>query len=117
MSETKTITSEKALQIKIHRVVGGRNNIRLFRNTCGFDEARKIRYGLTPGSSDLIGWVSKIITPEMVGQKVAVFVAVEIKTDTGRATQQQTNFIEQVNAHGGIAGVARSVEEAERMVE
>lgn len=84
--------------------------VRVFRNNVGQaiqEDGRRIRYGLHRGSSDLIGWTSVTITPEMVGHKVAVFTAVEVKTATGQPTQEQTNFIEQVRAAGGIAGIAR----------
>ncbi len=128
-------TREKAIQNQVHRALGGRSDIRLFRNNSGvahhgtvvmesaasitLKNPVRVRYGVPPtgGGSDLIGWVSKTITPDMVGQKVAVFLAVEIKSDAGKPTAAQEVFIEQVNAHGGIAGIVRSVEEAERMVE
>ena len=64
-----------------------------------------------PGTSDLIGWRSVVVTPAMVGQTIAVFAAVEVK-DQGRATKHQLNFIAQVQAAGGLAGVAHSIEEA-----
>lgn len=68
------------------------------------------------GQSDLCGWTSVVITPEMVGQKVAVFTAVETKrTKGGRASQDQINFVEQVRAQGGIAGIANSLEAAKNI--
>ena len=70
--------------------------------------ARPLRAGLCTGSSDLIGWTEKIITPDMVGKNIAIFTAIEVKTDKGRASKDQLNFIEQVNKSGGIAGVCRS---------
>lgn len=85
--------------------------VRLFRNNVGMaiqQDGRRIRYGLFPGSSDLIGWKSVEITPEMVGRKVAVFTAVEVKTPKGRLSAAQKNFIDVVREHGGIAGVART---------
>ena len=45
----------------------------------------------------------------------AIFLAIEVKTDTGRATQQQIDFINFVRSHGGRAGIARSVADAERI--
>ena len=78
---------------------------------------RQVRAGLeAPGSSDCIGWTSVIITPEMVGQRVAVFTALEVKTTKGRATADQVNFIDAVLAAGGRAGVVRSDTEALRIV-
>jgi hypothetical protein len=74
-----------------------------------------VRYGLCKGSSDLIGWRSTTITPEMVGQQLAVFTAIEVK-DRGTPTPEQLHFIAQVQAAGGLAGVARSVDEAKAIL-
>lgn len=81
-------------------------------NTVTITDARPFHAGLCKGSSDIIGWTSVEITPEMVGQKVAVFTAIECKTATGRPTPEQTNFLERVRAAGGFAGIARCVEDA-----
>lgn len=74
-------------------------------------EARPLYAGLCVGSSDLIGWKSIEITPEMVGKKVAVFVAIEVKGPRGRITEEQLNFLQRVQQAGGRAGVARSPED------
>jgi hypothetical protein len=52
----------------------------------------------------------------MVGQQVAVFASIEVKTPTGRIRHEQQQWLETVQAAGGIAGVARSVEDAQRIV-
>lgn len=62
------------------------------------------KFGLCVGSSDLIG-VFK-----------GRFVAIEVKTPTGKPTKEQLNFIEQVRLNGGIAGIARSPEEALELI-
>jgi dihydroxyacid dehydratase/phosphogluconate dehydratase len=49
----------------------------------------------------------------MVGQQVAVFASIEVKTPTGRIRPEQRAWLETVQAAGGIAGVARSVEDAQ----
>ena len=94
--------------------------VRLFRNNCGAlkdTEGRLIRYGVAnPGGSDLIGWRSVTVTPDMVGQKLAIFLAIEVKGERTRVTDQQRNFIDRVKAGGGLAGVARSVEDAKAIV-
>ena len=90
-------------------------DVRIFRNQTGAlkdTEGRLVTFGLCKGSSDLIGWKSIVITPEMIGQRVAVFLAVEVKRPKKNPTPEQTNFLERVAAAGGIAGVARSVEDA-----
>jgi hypothetical protein len=75
-------------------------------------QGRPVKFGLCKGSSDLIGLRSVKIGPEHVGQTLAVFVAVEVKAPKGRTTAEQGAFIEQVQAMGGLAGVARTVREA-----
>lgn len=88
---------------------------RLFRNQVGLytlEDGRKIKSGLGPGSSDLIGWTTVQIKPKMVGHRVAIFTAVEVKSKRGRLQPNQENYINVVNQAGGIAFVARSSEEA-----
>lgn len=77
-------------------------------------EARPLHAGLCKGSSDLIGWRTVTITEEMIGQAVALFLTVEVKNSSGRLTTEQQAFLKTVNGAGGIAVVARSVEEALR---
>lgn len=87
-----------------------RRGYRLFRNNVGqLLDARgvPVRYGLCPGSSDLIGWRELVITPDMVGHTVAQFCAVEVKTATGKPTPQQMQFLESVAQAGGVAVIAR----------
>lgn len=76
------------------------------------ENGRFFHAGLCVGSSDLIGFKSETITPEMVGRKIAIFTAAEIKTETGRVSKEQTTFINMVNQFGGIGFVAKNEEEA-----
>ncbi len=80
--------------------------------TITLKDYRPLHAGLTKGSSDLIGWTEVVITPDMVGRKVAIFTAVEVKSARGRATEEQLNFIRRVQDAAGIAGIARSSEDA-----
>jgi hypothetical protein len=110
--------SEQNIQQRI-RLACSRGPVRLWRNNTGKlrdDSGRLVTFGLCPGSSDLIGYRSVTITPEMVGQTVAVFAAVEVKAPRGRPTAEQTAFLEHVSAAGGLAGIARSVEEADEIL-
>lgn len=81
------------------------------------EHARPVQMGLITGSSDLIGWHTVVITPEMVGRKVAVFTAMEVKTPNGIATPEQKNFCKVICESGGIAGVMRSPESALELLE
>jgi hypothetical protein len=87
---------------------------RLFRNNTGAikdETGRLVRFGLCKGSSDLIGLKSVTVTPEMVGKTVAIFTAIEVKTPTGKPTPEQLHFVQRVKDLGGIAGIARSVDD------
>jgi hypothetical protein len=75
-----------------------------------------VRFGLCKGSSDLIGLRSLEITPEMVGQRLAQFVALEVKTASGVVSPEQRAFLRFVQELGGVAAVYRSVEEAEQLL-
>ena len=93
---------------------------RLFRNNVGMnkDQTGRIhRLGLCKGSSDGIGWHTVTITPDMVGEDIAIFLAIEAKTPTGRVSKEQQNFIDRVKGAGGIAGGARSAEDAVNLLD
>ena len=81
-------------------------------NQVTLTNARMMTSGLCKGGSDIIGITPVTITPDMVGKKLGVFTAAEIKTPKGRATKEQLRFIEAVRNAGGIAGIARSVQDA-----
>jgi hypothetical protein len=51
----------------------------------------------------------------MIGRRVAVFVAIEEK-DLGKPTPEQLQFIANVQAAGGLAGVAHSAADAEAIL-
>lgn len=71
--------------------------------------ARRVRVGIPgPGGSDLIGLKTVSIKPEHIGQNLAVFVAVEVKSKRGRVTLEQQNFINLIRRMGGLAIEARS---------
>ena len=114
---------ETPIQQRIRLEAGGRNGARLFRNNVGvaeFPDGTKVVYGLTPGSSDLIGWRTITITADMVGTQVARFVAIEVKSPgakTGRKRLElQKNFIAAVRRAGGLAGFATSSQEASEIL-
>lgn len=106
--------SEQGVQQAIRLALGTHPGIKVFRNNVGAFKApdgRVIRYGLITGSGDLIGWRSLVITPDMVGTTVAQFVSVEVKTPKGTVRPEQTVWADNVRKAGGIAVIARSVED------
>lgn len=73
---------------------------------------RPFNTGLPAGFSDLFGLVPVEITPDMVGQKIGQFFALEVKGPKGKPTDQQTAFLNAVEKNGGRAGVVRSAGDA-----
>lgn len=62
--------------------------------------AKRIHFGLTNGGGDYIGY-----------SKIGKFISIELKTDTGKPSDDQLNFIDAVKSVEGIAGVCRSEED------
>ena len=112
------MASEQTIQQHI-RLRCSRGPVRLYRNNTGtlYDrQGRPVTFGLAKGSADLIGWRTITITPDMVGQRVAVFTSLEVKAERGRVSPEQRQWLEAVQAAGGIAGVVRSVEDAQTLL-
>jgi len=112
---------ETTLQQQIRLALGTRPDLRLFRNNTGTlpdpRTGRPVQFGLARGSADLIGLRTVTITPDMVGQQVAVFTSIAVKTPKGRATEAQQNWLQMVRSLGGIAGIARSVQDAQNLLD
>ena len=122
------MTPEHRTQNEILAKLGSRHDIRLFRNNTAtgwqgrfisrslgrliLDNPVPIHAGLFKGSGDLIGWK----TVEINGRQYAVFLSIEVKSARGIVTREQQLWREKVNTSGGIAIVARSVEEAEKLI-
>ena len=111
--------NESNLQDRIRLAISESKLAIMFRNNVGMARLKgggRMRYGLTRGSSDLIGYRTITITPDMIGKQIAVFAAIEIKTGRGVLSEEQQNFMTQVLLAGGIAGVVRSEEEAKKLL-
>lgn len=83
------------------------------------DKKRKVRAGLlADGASDLIGFKRVKITQEMVGKFLPVLTVIEVKTLVPKTypSPEQKDFIAFVKEAGGYAGVARSPEDAIRII-
>ena len=119
----------------IELALGKLPNVKIFRNNTGIGwvgqsqringsgnvmvkDARPLHAGLCEGSSDLIGWTEITIQPHMIGKKVAVFTALEVKRDSfARVSPKQRNFLEVVTKSGGIAGIVHSPEGAKDIID
>jgi hypothetical protein len=110
--------TEQQIQNDIRRECNT-GDARLWRNNIGTSITKRgvIHYGIPgKGGSDLIGFKTVTITPEHIGKKVAIFLAIECKSATGKPSTEQTNFIEYVRKCGGLAGIARSADEANQIL-
>jgi hypothetical protein len=120
------VQSERHVRNRILLAVSGLG-ARLFRNVTAqgwagksvkngrytvIEDAYPLHAGLCVGSPDLVGWVPVTITPEMVGQTVAVFCGLEIKTGRQKARPEQQAFLDAVRAAGGIAAVVYGTADA-----
>jgi hypothetical protein len=112
--------AETDLQQRIRLALGTRSDLRLFRNQVGQlpdpRTGRPVQFGLARGSADLVGWRTITVTPDMVGQQLAVFTSIEVKTPTGRVRPEQQAWQRTVSAAGGIAGIARSIQDANEIL-
>lgn len=118
--------TESKIQSQIQLALGSLPDVRVFRNNVGLfwagqllrrhpngsvtlAHARPVRCGLVEGSGDLIGW--------RIRNGYAQFLSVEVKSDTGKPTPEQLNWLSRVNQSGGHAVVARSAEEARALIQ
>lgn len=116
------------------RLDAANRGVHLWRNNTGVllnQDGRPVRYGLANDSSrlnkrikssDLIGITPIMITPDMVGQVVGVFTAIETKEQNWHYRPSDDHSVAQKKFHdivisaGGYAGFATCVEEFRRII-
>lgn len=96
--------------IKVTAINAGR--VRLQPGDVVLRNGRRLNTGVPNGYSDATGWTPVVIA----GRQVAVFTAIEAKSAKGRATEEQLNFLQSVHNAGGISGIARSEDEAAKII-
>lgn len=112
------VTAESVIQAQV-RLAASKLGYVLWRNNRGAfkdNHGRLIRYGVgSDGAGDLIGYVPITITPDMVGEVVAVFASVECKAPGAKTNKEhlarQKEFIDRVRQRGGIAAMVDSSEQ------
>jgi hypothetical protein len=117
-------TESKKLFTKYFTKLG---TVKLFSNIRGrfytsLKNPRIVSAGCGPqGASDYLGWTEVTVTPDMVGKKIAIFTAAEIKRfdapNKVRATVEQIDFISLVNKCGGRAAIIDSMDDAKKLLE
>lgn len=128
MSQSEAVVQQ---QIRLAVAASGVDLWRQNVGACQDQSGRLIRYGLLNDSkqlnqrfksSDLIGIRSIVVTPDMVGQVVGLFAAIECKASDwtmrpgDERAQAQQRFMDLVVRAGGMAGFARSVDEAKAVL-
>lgn len=125
--------SEHEIQNEIRVAVGKEQSATLFRANVGeawtgtltssnlnrvvIEDARRFRSGLPIGFPDLFGFRTVTVTPEMVGRKLAVFAFLEVKKPGGRTSKAQEKMHAFLHEAGAVGGVARSAEEAVKLLQ
>lgn len=114
--------TERDIQTAI-QLACSRDGVRLFRANAGFAwqgrivEQTPTRLVLAyprpiklmaPGCADLIGWRAV----DIAGQRIAQFASLEVKTKTGRVSDEQAAWQATVRRAGGLAEIVRSAEQA-----
>lgn len=108
------MNEETSRQNKIRMTLSNKGILNFRNNTFALKDpktGRLVRAGLGKGSSDIIAIKPVLITPEMVGQTIGQFMAIEVKCPGNKPTRDQLNFGEQVKKKGGIFKVAFSEED------
>jgi hypothetical protein len=98
---------ESALQDAIRLALGSVPGLVLWRNNIGVADVRdyKVRFGVGgPGGADLIGCLN------------GRFIAIEVKTATGRQSNDQRIFQALVESKGGVYVILRSVDDAKAWI-
>lgn len=93
----------------------GREYVKMGRDIL-IKECVPLSTGLPPGFSDLFGATPVTITPDMVGQTLPVFTAIEVKSPTGRLRKEQKTFLTHMETIGAYSGVARSPDDAYKII-
>ncbi len=106
--EARRDPAEVDLMDAIRLALGADPGVVLWRNNVGLTEfwdgkqVSVVRYGLADERADLVG----LLSPS------GRFLAVEVKTATGRVKPEQLQWLALVRRFGGFAAVVRSVDEA-----
>jgi len=98
--------TESLIQDRVRLILGADPDGCWWRNNVGVAEVRgyKIRFGLSEGSADLVGLFR------------GHFVAVEIKTPTGRQSPEQRRWQGLVESKQGVYAIVRSEDDARALL-
>src|SRR5262249_42964711 len=95
---------ESQLAPVLLQILCGGTGLALWRNAAGYDEVRRVRYGLSPGSGDYVGLCA------------GRYVEVETKTARGRLSPVQRQRQALIERLGGVYAVVRSEADARALL-
>jgi hypothetical protein len=99
--------AESAFEVALLREFGGAPDLLIMRNEVGLfytRDGRPVRIG-SPGSPDLVASVS------------GVWLGLELKSETGRVSEDQARWHEAARQRGALVEVVRTVDEARTAIE
>lgn len=67
------------------------------------------------GTSDIIGCITRTITPDMVGTQIAQFAVCEVKQHGKKPEPNQQQYIALMRSRGAVAGWADNPEDAVKL--
>lgn len=94
--------TEKEIERSILDWLSARNFICFKHDPAGYYSGRRLSRHRISGVSDILGIL-----------KNGTFLAIEVKTETGKLSEKQFEFINTINETGGVAFVARSTMDVE----
>lgn len=111
--------SEKKIQNDSFLAVGMLDDVMIMRIHSGvfrsLTDNRIIKVGVK-GYPDSLLITGVEITPDMVGQKVAIVSAAEFKTEKGRQSAEQVNFQKAFEKLGGLYRLIKKVDDIIELV-
>lgn len=76
--------------------------------------APRVTFGLPTGSGDLVGFVPHTVTTDDVGKRLPLFACPEVKTRTGRLSDEQKHWRDYISSVGGAWAELRGIDELEQ---
>jgi hypothetical protein len=121
MSSEKSVQNDVLVIISEAGGIGFRNNVGLLQDK---RNGNWVRFGLLEGSADIIGILPIKITQEMVGQIIGQFISIECKKSDfnhnkklTKQEEEQIKWRDLVIKYGGIAGIVRSSDELNNILD
>lgn len=111
--------TEATVQAEVRLALNRLQGVTVWRNARGYDEERRVTYGLCPGAADLVGvmTVRYALRAGLHAAPLVVSLFIELKHPRrGNLEPDQVTFRDVVRRLGAVHIVARSADEAVQQV-